>query len=145
MGSKEYNKIVKKVSTKNNKLKNAFISFVAGGLICMFGELITTVIARISGLSNKESIIWMMIILVLLSTLFTCIGFFDEWVTKLKAGLIVPITGFAHSISSAVLDYKKDGLITGIGSNVFKLAGSVIFYGVISGFFFALLKVIIYG
>lgn len=145
MNIKEYNQIVKKVSTKNNKTKNALISFLVGGLICMFGEIIATIISRITGLSNHESIIWMVIILVLLSTLFTALGFFDEWVTKVKAGLIIPTTGFAHSVCSCVLDYKKDGLITGIGSNIFKLAGSVILYGVISAFFLALLKVVIYG
>lgn len=145
MNSKEYNKIVKKASTKNNKFKNALISFVSGGLICMLGEIITTIISRMTGLSNKESVIWMMIFLVFLATLFTCLSFFDEWTVKLKAGLIIPITGFAHSIASAIIDYKKDGLITGIGSNVFKLAGSVILYGVISAFFLALLKVVIYG
>ena len=64
---------------------------------------------------------------------------------QLKAALIVPITGFAHSIQSSALDYKTDGMITGLGANFFKLAGSVILYGIISAFLFCILKVVFYG
>ena len=71
--------------------------------------------------------------------------FFDNWVTTCKCGLIIPTTGFAHSVSSSALDYKKDGLITGLGSNFFKLAGSVILYGIISSFILVIVKVIISG
>lgn len=145
MTDKEYNKLVKKVSTKNKKCRNAFLAFISGGLICLFGEIIVTLITNICNISNKDAIIWMMFILVFFAILFTNLGFFDKWVSKLKAGLIIPITGFAHSISSSVLDYKKDGLIMGIGANVFKLAGSVILYGIVSAFILAILKVIIYG
>ncbi len=75
----------------------------------------------------------------------TAIGKFDNWVSKAKCGLIIPTTGFAHSVQSAALDYKRDGLITGIGSNMFKLAGSVIVYGIISSFFLIILKAMLYG
>ena len=57
----------------------------------------------------------------------------------------IPITGFAHSVTSSALDYKKDGLITGLGANVFKLAGSVILYGIVSAFILAVIKVVLYG
>ena len=62
-----------------------------------------------------------------------------------KCGLIIPITGFAHSMMSASLDYKKEGFVTGIGANMFKLAGTVIAYGVISAYFFGLIRYIIGG
>ena len=81
----------------------------------------------------------------LLTCFFTCFCVFDKWVIKYKAGLFVPITGFAHSIASSALDYKKDGLITGLGSNLFKLAGSVILYGTISAFLLCVIKVVLYG
>ena len=75
-----------------------------------------------------------MITLIFIGCLLTCLGFFDKWVTFCKCGLIIPITGFAHSVASSVLDYKKDGLITGMGANMFKLAGAVIVAGVVSAF-----------
>ena len=81
----------------------------------------------------------------LVSLLFTALGIFDNWVTTCKCGLIIPTTGFAHSVSSSVLEYKKDGLITGLGSNFFKLAGSVILYGIISAFLLVIVRLVIGG
>ena len=88
---------------------------------------------------------WTCLIVIFSASLFTALGFFDNWMTKAKAGLLLPTTGFAHSVQSSALDYKKEGLITGLGSNFFKLAGSVILYGILSSFILVLLKVIIHG
>ena len=75
--------------------------------------------------------------------IFTCLGFFDKWVNFAKCGLIIPITGFAHAMASAALEYRKEGLVTGIGMNMFKLAGSVIIFGVVSAYLFGLIRIII--
>ena len=85
----------------------------------------------------------MSVSLIFVGSLCTALGFFDKLVTKFKCGLLIPITGFAHSMTSAALDYKKEGLIYGFGSNMFKLAGSVIVFGVLSAFFVALIKTIL--
>ena len=84
----------------------------------------------------------MIITLIFITSVITCSGFGDELFSKLQCGLIIPITGFSHSITSSILDYKKEGLIT-MGSNAFKLAGSVILYGITSSIIFTLIKVII--
>ena len=68
---------------------------------------------------------------------------FDKWVMTLKSALIIPITGFAHSMTSSALDYKNEGLILGIGANIFKLAGSVILYGIVSVYIFGLIRVLL--
>ena len=52
---------------------------------------------------------------------------------------------FSHSMMSAALEYKREGPIFGIGSNTFKLAGSVIVYGVVSAWTFGLIRLIIGG
>ena len=88
---------------------------------------------------------WIGLILITGACFLTIIHKFDHLVAKYQAGLIVPTTGFAHSVQSTMLDYKKDGLITGIGSNAFKLAGSVIVYGVVSSFILVIVKVILGG
>ena len=77
--------------------------------------------------------------------MFTGLGFFDNWVLKCRCGLIIPTTGFAHSVTSSAMDYKEDGLITGLGANFFKLAGSVILYGIIDSFILVIVRVIISG
>ena len=87
----------------------------------------------------------MIVIFIFTASLLTALGFFDKLVNKFKCGLLIPITGFAHSMTSAALDYKNEGPIYGIGSNIFKLAGSVILYGVVSAWFFGMIRYFIGG
>lgn len=145
MKKEEYQKLVKKISPKEPKLKNALIAFLSGGLVGFIGEVIVHILMESFGLSRVDSFSYLAFILILFATFMTAIGKFDNWVSKCKCGLIIPTTGFAHSVQSSALDNKKDGLVTGIGSNVFKLAGSVILYGIVSAFFLVLLKVMLYG
>ncbi len=145
MNKEEYGRLVKKFSEKEPKLKNALVACLTGGLIGLTGEFIVYLLMTSFGLSRVDSSAWLAFILILFGTFMTALGIFDNLVLKAKCGLIIPTTGFAHSIQSAVIDYKKDGLITGIGSNAFKLAGSVIFYGIVSAFLLIILRVGIYG
>ena len=137
-----YLKIVKKYTPSENKLKNAILSFIAGGTIGLISEIIYNILIFYN-INNSN--IWIIVILILLASILTGLSIFDNLVEKFKCGIIIPITGFAHSMTSAAIDYKKDGLITGIGSNTFKLAGSVILYGTFSAFILTIIKVIING
>ena len=87
----------------------------------------------------------MMVTLIFVSSLLTAFGFFDNLVSKAEAGLIVPITGFSHSTTSSAMEYRKEGLVYGIGANIFKLSGSVILYGTVSACIFGLIRYIIFG
>lgn len=145
MNKDEYKKLVDRLTPKENKSKNAITAFLVGGLVGLLAEVVAVVIMECFGVSRVEAFQWTCLFVIFLACLLTALGFFDNWVTKAKAGLILPTTGFAHSVMSSALDYKRDGFITGIGANFFKLAGSVILYGIVSAFFFAILGVIIYG
>ena len=144
MDKKEYANLVKKYTPKENKFKNALVSFVVGGIIGLIGELFVTILVDCYSFEREIASIWLCITIIFFGSLSTALSFFDEWISKCKMGLILPTTGFSHSITSSSLDYKKDGVIT-LGSNFFKLAGSVILYGVVSAFFLSILGVIIYG
>ena len=144
MNKIEYAKLVSKLTLKEDKLKDMLIAFVTGGVV----GVISVFIYQIMLMFRMESTVatgYTILVLIFMASLFTGMGFFDEWVSKFKCGLIVPITGFAHSVTASALDYKKDGLITGLGANIFKLAGSVILYGVISAFVLVMIKVVFYG
>jgi len=145
MNKEEYKKLVKNLSPKEPKLRNAIVAFLVGGTIGFIGEIIINILMKSFGLARVDSFAWLAFILILFSTFMTAIGKFDNWVQKAKCGLIIPTTGFAHSVQSAAIDYKKDGYITGIGANVFKLAGSVILYGVVAAWFFGTIRYIIGG
>jgi stage V sporulation protein AC len=142
MNIDEYKRIVKKYTPSPNKLKNAYLSFISGGLIGLIGTVIYNILTYYN-INNAN--IWVIIILILLASILTGLSIFDNLVEKFKCGIIIPITGFAHAMTSSAIDYKKDGFISGIGSNTFKLAGSVILYGTISAFILTIIKVIING
>ena len=48
-------------------------------------------------------------------------------------------------MTSAAIEYKNEGLVLGIGANIFKLAGTVILYGTISVYLFGLVRILIGG
>ena len=145
MDKEEYKNLVKKKYPKQNKLKNMLIAFVIGGSLGLIGQIFSRLLVILFGMSVKVSYSVVCLITIFLASLFTGLNFFDDWVTKTKCGLIVPTSGFAHSITSCGLEYKKDGMITGIGANFFKLAGSVLLYGIISAFILCVIKVVFYG
>ena len=94
---------------------------------------------------KSDASVFMIITLIFFASLFTALGFFDNWVKFARCGLIIPITGFAHSMTSAAIEYKKEGYVTGLGANMFKLAGTVILYGVVSSYIFGIIRIIIGG
>lgn len=145
MNKEDYKKLVKKHTPKEPKLRNVGVAFLVGGLIGLFAEILIFVIKHCFSVSVVVAGLITALIVIFLSSLFTALGFFDNWVNRCKCGLIIPTTGFAHSVASSALEYKKDGLITGLGSNFFKLAGSVILYGLITAFILVIVKVIFGG
>lgn len=140
-----YKELVKKHQPTETRSQNAFIAFVTGGIVGVIGQLLTEFYAGFFEISTKDASTFMLVTLIFLASLFTALGFFDKWVNFCKCGLIIPITGFAHSMTSAGIEYRKEGPIFGLGSNIFKLAGSVILYGVVSAWFFGMLRLIIMG
>lgn len=145
MDKKDYKKIVDKHKATETRPQNAFIAFVIGGIIGVIGQLLIEFYSYILDISTKDASVFMIVTLIFIATLFTALGFFDKWVTFAKCGLIIPITGFAHSVASAGIEYKKEGPVYGLGSNIFKLAGSVILYGIVSAWFFGILRYLIMG
>ena len=143
MEKKEYKKIVDKYTPSEPRMRNALVAFFIGGLMGVLGNFLVDFYSYSFNLSSKDASVFMIITLVFLGCILTCLGFFDKVVNFAKCGLIVPITGFAHAMMSAALEYRKEGLVTGIGANMFKLAGSVIIFGVVSAYIFGLLRVIL--
>ncbi len=145
MNIEDYKKMVKEFSPQENRLKNILVSFFVGGLIGFLGEFFIYFVTECFGTSQVEASMWLCLFLIVVGTFLTALGFFDTWFSKLKCGLIIPTTGFAHSVASCALDFKKEGLITGLGANFFRLAGSVILYGILSAFFLCVIKVMLIG
>ncbi len=145
MDNEKYSKLIKEVIPKEDRLKNGIIAFLVGGFIGFLGEVIVKCLENNFNIVNKDATSIMIVILIFIASLLTAIGVFDNIVSIAKAGLIVPITGFAHAMTSSMIDYKKEGLVTGIGMNAFKLTGSVILYGVVSAYVFGIVRYLFFG
>lgn len=145
MNKNKYEKIAANHQAPKHRLKNTFLAFLVGGLIGLIGEGIIELLCYYIHMSRSGAGTIMIVILIFVASLSTALGFFDKLVTKFKCGLLIPITGFAHSMTSAALDYKKEGPIYGLGANIFKLAGSVILYGIIAAWFFGMIRFLLGG
>ena len=145
MEKKKYEQLVNKHTPKENIIVNAIIAFIIGGLMGIIGQGLIDIYSSIFSISTKDASVFMIVTLIFVGCLLTCLGVFDKMVQFAKCGLIIPITGFAHAMMSATLEYKKEGMITGIGANMFKLAGSVIIFGVVSAYVFGLVRLLIFG
>ena len=77
----------------------------------LIGQIINLILLSFQ-ISAELSLAYTSLIVIFVTCLFTGLGFFDNLVSKYQCGLIIPTTGFAHSIMSSSLDYKKDGFVT---------------------------------
>ena len=145
MTTNRYEKIVEKHQATETRTSNSLIAFLVGGTLGFLGNLLLEVYSYFFHLPTKTAGTYMLITFIFLACLLTSLGVFDNLVKKGKMGLIIPITGFAHSMQSAIMDYKKEGPVYGFGSNIFKLAGSVILYGVVSAYIFGMIRFLFFG
>ena len=129
MTPQEYQKYVQSMAKKSPIVKDVFLAFVIGGAICVLGQLIQNGWAA-AGLSKQASGTATSCTLVFLSALLTGLNLYNKIARYGGAGTLVPITGFANAVASPAIDFKSEGLITGMGAKMFIVAGPVIVYGV---------------
>ena len=140
MNQAELNELNKKHQVIKHTKRNCLIAFLSGGIVSIIGQVIHDLLLNF--FSKENASILTIFIFIFLASLFTGIGIYDKVAKHAGAGLFVPITGFSNALTSSALECKHEGLIYGIGSNMFKLAGSVITYGIVSAI---LLSLITYG
>lgn len=144
MNKRLYKEIVSKHKLKPKKIKHCVWAFLCGGLTAVVGQLLIDLYIDLLNISNKDAISLMLLTIILLTNIFTAIGVFDKYSNYAGAGAFIPISGFANALTSASLEGRSEGLIFGIGSNMFRLAGSVLVYGISSsiiyGFIYYLLS-----
>ena len=128
----QYKQYVEKVSPKPKYLKNCIMAFLVGGLICCIGQGINDFYMKIINLDKLSAASATSMTLIFLGSFLTGLGVYDLIGKRAGAGSIIPITGFANSIVSPAMEFKKEGYVTGVGANLFKIAGPVLVYGITS-------------
>ncbi|WLR46687.1 stage V sporulation protein AC [Halobacillus litoralis] len=140
LNEKNFDKARKSYQPKPPYVMNCLKAFIVGGLICVFGELLTQMYIHWFDYSEKNAINPTVATLILLSALATGFGVYDKLGQFAGAGSAVPVTGFANSITSAALEHKSEGLVLGVATNLFKLAGSVIVFGVVAAYVLGMIR-----
>ncbi len=140
-----YQQKVKKYEPRPRLLRNAFLAFVSGGVISLIGQGFTDFYRVTMNLSPEKAGNPAVATMIFLGALLTAVGAFDRVASFAGAGISVPVTGFANSMVSAALEYREEGLVLGVGSKLFSLAGSVITFGVVTAFIVGLVHALLPG
>ena len=114
--NQEYQEHIKETMPKSKTGIGCIRAFLVGGLICCVGQ--------------ESASMFTSVVLVFLGATLTGIGVYDDIGKWAGGGSIIPITGFANSIVSPAMEHKREGLILGVGANLFKIAGPVLVNGI---------------
>lgn len=129
MSKKDYQKYVQDREQKSPILKDCALAFLIGGLICVVGQAVMDGFSSL-GLEKVDAGTATSISLVLLSALLTGLNLYNKIARYGGAGTLVPITGFANAVVAPAIDFKSEGLVTGMATKMFTVAGPVIVFGV---------------
>lgn len=140
---KQYQGLQKKYETKRPVLKNCLKAFFVGGLFCVVGQAITYFYIYFFNFTEQTAGNPTVATMVFISMLLTGFGVYDRIGQFAGAGSAVPVTGFGNAVISSAIEHRTEGFVLGVGGNMFKLAGSVILYGVFSAFVIALIKTLL--
>jgi stage V sporulation protein AC len=139
----KYKQLQQKHELKRPVLKNCLRAFWVGGLICMIGQAISYFYIYFFHFTEQNVGNPTVATMVFLSMLLTGFGVYDHLGQFAGAGSAVPVTGFGNAVISAAIEHRTEGFVLGVGGNMFKLAGSVILFGVFSAFVVALIKTLL--
>lgn len=140
-----YSQKAERHKPKPNVPLNCLKAFAVGGLICAIGQVISNFYITFFDFTEKTAGDPTVATLIFIAVMLTGFGVYDNIGQFAGAGSAVPVTGFANSIASSAIEHRSEGYVLGVGGNMFKLAGSVIVFGVVAAFFVALAKKLFFG
>ncbi len=131
MTKKEYMEWSQKEAPKTNKGKNMVMAFLVGGIICTIGQ-VANMLLQNAGMIKEDASTVTTLIMIFLGAFLTGLNIYDNIGKIGGAGAAIPVTGFANSIVSPAMEYKKEGYIMGVGAKMFLIAGPVLVYGIVA-------------
>lgn len=134
---KAYQEYIDSITPTHKLWKQMLHAFIVGGIICTLGQGIIN-FGISMGMEQQDASSWCSLVLILISVILTGFGLYAKISKWGGAGALVPITGFANSVVSPAIEYKKEGQVFGIGSKIFTIAGPVILYGIFTSWLLGL-------
>ncbi|MCH7320714.1 stage V sporulation protein AC [Solibacillus sp. MA9] len=143
MNEQQYNTLKEQLTPQTPVFVNVLKAFGVGGIICSIGQAISYFYMIFFDFTEKTVGNPTVATMIFIAMLLTGLGYYRKLGQFAGAGSAVPVTGFGNAVISAAIEYRSEGFVLGVGGNMFKLAGSVILFGVVSAFFVALIKLIL--
>ena len=137
MTKKKYSELVKQRSRNSNLWLDCLKAFLIGGAICTIGQGILELFLVLE-LSEKDAKTLTSVSLIFIGVLLTALHQYEKLAKHGGAGTLVPITGFANAMSSPAIEFKAEGLITGLAAKMFIIAGPVLVFGIASSVVYGL-------
>ena len=128
MTKEKYSRLVKKRSRNSRMGLDCVKAFLIGGAICAVGQGILT-LYRVTGVPDDTAKTLTSVTLIFIGVLLTALHRYERIAKHGGAGTLVPITGFANAMSSPAIEFRAEGLITGLAAKMFVIAGPVLVYG----------------
>ena len=125
-----YKQLVDRMSPKSDMARGLLRAFWVGGAICCLGQVLQEASKAWLHMNNTAAGTFCSTVLVFLTALLTGIGVFDRIGQYAGAGAFVPITGFANAMVSPAMEFRREGLVLGLGVKLFTIAGPVLVWGV---------------
>ena len=138
----EYKKFAQDREPKRPVFINCLRAFIVGGSICEIGEILQWFFMRYMSLNKNAAAASASSTLIIISVIITGLGHYDKLAQWAGAGTAVPITGFANGIASSAIEHRSEGYVLGVGTNMFRIAGPVIVYGVFSAFVITIIRML---
>ena len=138
-----YQELASKHEKKRPIFKNCVRAFFVGGTICLIGQGISFFYMYFFDFTEQTVGDPTTATLIFITMILTGLGVYDKMAQYSGAGTAVPVTGFGNAVISAAIEHRSEGFVQGVGGNMFKLAGSVILFGVFSAFIVALIKTLL--
>ncbi len=138
MTKKKYSELVKQRSRNSNLWLDCLKAFLIGGAICTIGQGILELFLVLE-LSEKDAKTLTSVSLIFIGVLLTALHQYEKLAKHGGAGTLVPITGFANAMSSPAIEFKAEGLITGLAAKMFIIAGPVLVYGTAAAVIYGLI------
>ena len=142
LSKKEYQNMVKRQAEPSPIWKDTALAFLIGGAICALGQGILGA-ALEAGLPRAEASTLTTISLVGLSVLLTGLNLYNKLARFGGAGTLVPVTGFANAMAAPAIDFKSEGLVTGMAARMFTVAGPVLVYGTAASALYGLILLLL--
>jgi stage V sporulation protein AC len=129
--NEDYLMYVERETPKTGWFNSLLHAFLVGGMICCLGQMFGDIIKAYNPTMDILRVgSWINVIIITITILLTAFGVFDRIAKFGGAGTFIPISGFANSIASCAIEFKNEGLVFGIGSKMFYVAGPVLVNGV---------------